>query len=308
MDEARARARWTSRAARPRVGGVEIPPGVIGGFDHELAEEFFRAVANAARLTLHITLETGTNAHHIIEAAFKAFARALRAATRSTRRRRRPVDQGDADRERPVIGIVDYGMGNRRSVEKALERVGGGPRLTSDPEDLPRPTACVVPGVGAFPEAMRRLRATGLDELVARARGRGRAGHRPVPGHAAALRALLRARRRHRPGSAARRGRAPRRGGAEAAAHRLERRDLAAPVAAHRRSRREHGLLPRALLRPVPADEDIVLGTGEYGAPFVSFVEPRPVFGAQCHPEKSSTAGLALLRNFVRIATRTPVA
>ena len=59
---------------------------------------------------------------------------------------------------------------------------------------------------------------------------------------------------------------------------------------------------------PVPADEDIVLGTGEYGAPFVSFVGRDRIFGAQCHPEKSSTAGLTLLRNFVNIATRTPVA
>ena len=51
-----------------------------------------------------------------------------------------------------------------------------------------------------------------------------------------------------------------------------------------------------------------MLGTGEYGSPFVSFVERDGVFGAQCHPEKSSTAGLALLRNFVAIATRTVVA
>ncbi|MEJ7715263.1 MAG: imidazoleglycerol-phosphate dehydratase [Thermoleophilaceae bacterium] len=57
-----------------------LPPGAIGSFDHELAEEFLRAVANAARLTLHVRVDAGTNAHHIIEAAFKAFARALRAA------------------------------------------------------------------------------------------------------------------------------------------------------------------------------------------------------------------------------------
>jgi imidazoleglycerol-phosphate dehydratase len=57
-----------------------LPPGAIGNFDHELAAEFFRALATNARLTLHLTLETGTNAHHMIEAAFKAFARALRAA------------------------------------------------------------------------------------------------------------------------------------------------------------------------------------------------------------------------------------
>jgi imidazoleglycerol-phosphate dehydratase len=57
-----------------------LPPGDIAGFDHEEAEEFFRAVASAAKLTLHVRVDTGTNAHHMIEAAFKAFARALRAA------------------------------------------------------------------------------------------------------------------------------------------------------------------------------------------------------------------------------------
>ena len=59
---------------------LDLPPGAIAGFEHEAAEEFFRAVASAARLTLHVELQAGTNAHHMIEACFKAFARALRAA------------------------------------------------------------------------------------------------------------------------------------------------------------------------------------------------------------------------------------
>jgi imidazoleglycerol-phosphate dehydratase len=59
---------------------ASLPPGAIAGFDHEEAEEFFRAVASAAKLTLHLRVEAGSNAHHMIEAAFKAFARALRAA------------------------------------------------------------------------------------------------------------------------------------------------------------------------------------------------------------------------------------
>jgi imidazoleglycerol-phosphate dehydratase len=81
MDEARA-ACAIDVSGRPycAVSGLELPPGAIAGFEHEAAEEFFRAVASAARLTLHIELEAGTNAHHMIEACFKAFARALRAA------------------------------------------------------------------------------------------------------------------------------------------------------------------------------------------------------------------------------------
>jgi imidazoleglycerol-phosphate dehydratase len=57
-----------------------LAPGSIGNFDHELTEEFFRALAGNAKLTLHITVEAGTNAHHVIEASFKSCARALRAA------------------------------------------------------------------------------------------------------------------------------------------------------------------------------------------------------------------------------------
>jgi imidazoleglycerol-phosphate dehydratase len=80
MDEARASVALDI-SGRPFCSfDADLPPGVTGGFDHELAEEFFRAVANGARMTLHVTVETGTNAHHMIEAAFKAFARALRAA------------------------------------------------------------------------------------------------------------------------------------------------------------------------------------------------------------------------------------
>jgi imidazoleglycerol-phosphate dehydratase len=81
MDEARASCA-IDVSGRPLLvfAAAQLPTGVTGGFDHELAEEFFRAVVTNARLTVHLTLEAGTNAHHMIEALFKAFARALRAA------------------------------------------------------------------------------------------------------------------------------------------------------------------------------------------------------------------------------------
>ena len=59
---------------------ADLPPTTIAGFDTELAEEFFRAVANSAKLTLHVNVRYGSNAHHMIEGCFKAFARALRVA------------------------------------------------------------------------------------------------------------------------------------------------------------------------------------------------------------------------------------
>jgi imidazoleglycerol-phosphate dehydratase len=82
MDEARAAAA-IDISGRPyaRLEGFEkLPAGHINGFEYEVAEEFFRALAGAARLTLHIDLQAGTNAHHMIEACFKALARALRQA------------------------------------------------------------------------------------------------------------------------------------------------------------------------------------------------------------------------------------
>jgi imidazoleglycerol-phosphate dehydratase len=82
MDEARA-ACAIDVSGRPycSVEGFErLPAGDIAGFEHEAAEEFFRALASAARLTLHLDLQAGTNAHHMIEASFKALARALREA------------------------------------------------------------------------------------------------------------------------------------------------------------------------------------------------------------------------------------
>jgi imidazoleglycerol-phosphate dehydratase len=81
MDEARAScAVDISGRGLLAFDAALLPSGAIGEFDYELTEEFFRALAANARLTLHLTIEAGTNAHHMIEATFKAFARALRAA------------------------------------------------------------------------------------------------------------------------------------------------------------------------------------------------------------------------------------
>jgi imidazoleglycerol-phosphate dehydratase len=80
MDEARA-ACALDLSGRPFFSfEADFPAERVGDFDTDLAEEFFRAVANSAKLTLHLRVEAGTNAHHMVEVAFKAFARALRQA------------------------------------------------------------------------------------------------------------------------------------------------------------------------------------------------------------------------------------
>jgi imidazole glycerol-phosphate synthase subunit HisH len=201
-----------------------------------------------------------------------------------------------------VIAIVDYGMGNRRSVEKAFAKVGTEPVLTGDHDTLRRADGLVVPGVGAFPEAMRRLRAGGLDELI---RECAEAGV-PVIGLCLGMQLLFEGSDEHEGERGI--GLLPGR------VTRLDPRGLKLPhigwnaVTWTRPSPLTEGLPDPAAFyhvhsfAPEPADEDVVLGRGEYGAPFVSFVERGRVFGAQCHPEKSSAHGLRLLSNFVRLS------
>jgi imidazoleglycerol-phosphate dehydratase len=80
MDESRASCAIDISGRGLCAFEAQLPAGAIGNFDHELTEEFLRALATNARLTLHVTIDAGTNAHHVIEAAFKAVARALRMA------------------------------------------------------------------------------------------------------------------------------------------------------------------------------------------------------------------------------------
>ncbi|MDQ3849923.1 MAG: imidazole glycerol phosphate synthase subunit HisH [Actinomycetota bacterium] len=201
----------------------------------------------------------------------------------------------------PGLVMVDYGMGNRRSVEKAFARVGARLTPSADPGDLIGAAGLVVPGVGAFPEAMRRLRALGLDEVL---RARAAAGV-PVLGLCLGMQLLFERSDEHEGATGL--------GLLAGRIVRLDARGLKLPhigwnsVSWRRASPLNDGLPDPAPFYhvhsfvPRPDDEEIVLGTGAYGSPFVSFVERANVFGAQCHPEKSSTDGLALLRNFVRI-------
>jgi imidazoleglycerol-phosphate dehydratase len=80
MDEARATCVIDISGRSLLVFDAELPPGAIGNYDHELTEEFLRALAANAKLTLHVTVDAGSNVHHVIEAIFKALARALRTA------------------------------------------------------------------------------------------------------------------------------------------------------------------------------------------------------------------------------------
>lgn len=198
-----------------------------------------------------------------------------------------------------MIAIVDYGMGNRRSVEKALEHVGARPLITASAEAIGAADAVILPGVGAFPEAMRRLRASGLDDVV---RERARAGV-PLLGICLGMQLLFHSTTEHE--------------GAEGLG--LLRGDvtaLRAPKLPHIGWNEVRWTRDAPLVRglpdpstfyhvhtfvPHPTDPEDVLGISDYGTEFASVVARDNVFGAQFHPEKSSTHGLALLANFARL-------
>jgi glutamine amidotransferase len=205
-----------------------------------------------------------------------------------------------------VIAIVDYGMGNKRSVEKALEHVGAQPLVTADHDEVRAADAVILPGVGAFPEAMRRLRASGLDAVV---RERAAAGV-PLLGICLGMQLLFETSTEHEgatglgllPGevSALKAPKLPHIGWNEVRFARES--PLIAALGEAAAFYHVHSFVCR------PLDSDDVVGYGEYGEHFASIVQRENVMGAQFHPEKSSRDGLTLLSHFASLADRAGVA
>jgi glutamine amidotransferase len=197
------------------------------------------------------------------------------------------------------IAVVDYGMGNIHSVAKALERVAQGAEVavTADPEKIRSSERLVVPGQGALPDCMRQLAASGAREAVIEA-----AGAKPFLGICIGLQMLFeRGEEGDTPGLGLLPGRVPRfklkglkiphMGWNEVAQRRLH--ALWAGIADRSRFYFVHSYYP------APADGALVAATTDYGAPFTCAVARDNIFAVQFHPEKSQSAGLQLLSNFV---------
>jgi imidazole glycerol-phosphate synthase subunit HisH len=207
----------------------------------------------------------------------------------------------------PQIGLVDYGMGNRRSAEKALAHVGARVRVSDDPAVLREMDGLVLPGVGAFPAGMQAVRELGLDELLVE---RVQAGV-PLLGLCLGMQLLFERSEEH--------------DGAEGlgllagTVRRLRAPGLKLPhigwseVRWRRASPLSEGLPDPSYLyhvhsfAPDADDDEVTLATADYGEPFAAIVGQNNVYGTQSHPEKSSAHGLALLANFTRLCGRAAV-
>lgn len=200
---------------------------------------------------------------------------------------------------RVAIGIVDYGMGNRRSVQKAFEHVGAETRLTADVDQLRSSDGLVVPGVGAFPQGMRNLRELGLDTLI-------RGWNGPLLGICLGMQLLFDRSDELAPTDGL--------GLIAGEVTRLQTGGLRIPhiawneVGFERPSALTAGLPPSGCpfyhvhsFAARPAHLDDTIGTTTYGERFATIVAHGSVFGVQFHPEKSSADGLHLLRNFVEV-------
>jgi glutamine amidotransferase len=206
----------------------------------------------------------------------------------------------------PLVAVVDYGMGNRRSVEKALAHVGARAVISSDHATLSGADALVLPGVGAFPRGMANLTELGLDTLI---RASAAAGT-PVLGICLGMQLLFDASVELVPaqGLGLISGevtplypgelRIPHIGWNEV---RFERRSpLTSGLGEGRPFYHVHSYAAR------PAVPEEIVATCEYGERFATMVARDSIYGVQFHPEKSSRDGLRMLASFVSLVARAP--
>ena len=201
------------------------------------------------------------------------------------------------------IAIIDYGLGNLRSVEKAFTHVGVQAFVSSDETLLWEADALVLPGVGAFGACMKALAARGFDKLV---RERARLGT-PMLGLCVGMQMLFEESDEFGKNEGL---------GLLVGGVRRFSEDLILPQVGWNQvqQRRVHplfeGIEDNTFFYFVhsyycePKDTENVIGVTEYGTTYASVVAQNHVCGAQFHPEKSQTAGLRLLSNFSRLAQR----
>ncbi len=203
---------------------------------------------------------------------------------------------------RAELTIADYGMGNLRSVAKAFEHVGASAVVSSDPGEIGAAAALVLPGVGAFPEAMREIERRGIAAPIAE---RVAAGV-PLLGICLGMQLLFESSAEHDGARGL--------GLLEGTVEPLRAPGLKLPHIgwAHLHAEAASPLLdgiaegePFYFVHSFAAHPagDELIASASYGERFAAVVGRNNVFGTQFHPEKSSAAGLRMLRNFAATVT-----
>ncbi|MFA6001986.1 MAG: imidazole glycerol phosphate synthase subunit HisH [Thermoleophilia bacterium] len=198
-----------------------------------------------------------------------------------------------------MIIIVDYGMGNLRSVEKALMKVGADVKVSRDPDDVRHGERIVLPGVGAFGDAMDNLEKRGLAGVIREEVGAGK----PFLGICLGLDLLFEESDEH----GLHRGLGLLPGRVELLPTELKIPQIGwNQISSRKESRLLKGIPDGSSFyfvhsyAVVPNEESDILCTTDYGCTFVSAVERDNIAAFQFHPEKSSSLGLTILRNFAK--------
>lgn len=202
-----------------------------------------------------------------------------------------------------MIAVIDYGMGNLRSVYKALEKEGYSAKITRDPEEVEEACGVILPGVGAFRDAMANLTRTGLDRAVKRAIEEGK----PFLGICLGLQLLFEESEEF--GSTRGLGIFP--GRVRRISWGVKTPHMGwNQVQLKRETPLAQGIPSGTYFYFVhsyyvdPAEEDLVAGVTDYGKVFPSVVGRGKVWGIQFHPEKSSALGLKILQNFGELVAK----
>ena len=192
--------------------------------------------------------------------------------------------------------IVDYGVGNLRSILNAMGYLGLESRITSDPGELERSNAIILPGVGAFPDAAERLRSQGLDRLL-----RAQAEKKPILGICLGMQLLFDRGEEGKPceGLGLVSGTVTRIPTGEKLPH-IGWNSLRFPNPSPLFQGLDEGVYVYFVHSycGVAARESDVLAWTDYGVPVTAAVGRGSVYGCQFHPEKSGEVGLQILRNF----------